>query len=212
MRQPNSQGTARPDALDLTSLYRFDELVIIGDNDQVIGLPLAPEAVARGIDPITLSGRFIYADLENNRAYPITMESLPEFVGQLPTYEVHEVSFCLAGKTYAGSELSLGSYHSPSARDQVSNALSAVNQPAHTQLSDALAKAFRTRQGDRVLTDLTSDLAEGLQGSTASGRVRHLVISALETLCSHLDRGSPVTSRLAEIAHADHYPQTGPGH
>lgn len=214
MRQPNSQGNARPDALDLTSLYEFDELVIIGDNDQVIGLQLAPEAVANGIDPNTLYGRFIYADLEKNRAYPITTVALPEVVGQLPTYEVHEISYCLAGKTHANSDLSLGSYHSPAARHHVSNALRAVNQPAQSQLSSALASVLRTRHGDRVLTDLTSNLAEDLPGTTASGRVRHLVVSALENLCSQLDAINPLTPRLAaaNIGDANHYPQTGPGH
>lgn len=214
MRQPNPQGNARPDALDLTSLYEFDELVIIGDNDQVIGLQLAPEAVAYGIDPVTLSGRFIHADLENNRAYPITMGALPEFVGQLPTFEVHEISYCLAGKTHANSELSLGSYHSPAARHQVSKALRAVNQLPQLHLASALASVFRTRHGDRVLTDLTSDLAEGLPGSAASGRVRHLVICALESLCSQLDTIPALTPRLAtaNLGDADHYPQTGPGH
>ncbi|WAT32231.1 hypothetical protein [Pseudomonas sp. GXZC] len=214
MRQPNPSGNACPDALDLTSLHEFDELIIIGENDQVIGLQLASEAVAIGIDPATLSGRFIYADLENNRAYPVAMREQAEFVGQLPTYEVHEISYCLAGRTHANTDLSLGSYHSPAARHRVTNALRASNQGAHQQLSSALASVFRTRQGDRVITDLTSDLTEGLHGSTASGRVRQLVVSALETLCAHLDAITPLAQRsaAANIGDADHYSQPGPGH
>ena len=175
MRQPNASAPGSADQGG-HALTEFEELVVLND-DQLVGVTLAEEAIAVGHTPEGLMGEIVYVDFQKNVAYPLSLAK-----DGLRASHVLEVDFHLSG---------LGRYPSRDARQAAKTGLQQAL--LSMQLADQLKECLRTRRGDRALSVACEVIGDAIPAAATSTQPRQILLQAFEAFCTELQRQTEAT-------------------